>query len=65
MPKLSNLVYICDSTYTETQILDMESRILVEIKFDFLKITSLTFFETLRRHTHLNEKDYFLGRYLL
>jgi hypothetical protein len=58
-------VYICDSTYTDMQILDMESKILSEIRFDFLKITSFSYYEALKRHTFLKEKDEFLGRYLL
>lgn len=43
----------------------MESKIILEIKFDFLKTTSFLFYELLRRHTILKEKDQFLGRYLL
>lgn len=65
MPKISNLVYICDSTYTDQQILDMESKILLEMKFDFLKISSFSYYETIKRHTFLKDKDEFLGRYLL
>jgi cyclin B len=29
VPKISNLVYICDSTYNDKQILEMESKILL------------------------------------
>lgn len=57
MPKLSNLVYICDSTYTDAQILAMESRILSEIQFDFLRTTSFGYFEVIKRYTLLAEKD--------
>lgn len=65
VPKLSNLVYVCDSAYTESQILEMESRIILQINFDFLKTSSLTYFDSLNRFTQLKSKDYFLGRYLL
>ena len=58
-------MYICDSTYTDMQILDMESKILSEIRFDFLKITSFSYYEALKRHTKKKKKDEFLGRYLL
>lgn len=57
MPKLSNLVYICDSTYTDAQILNMESRILSEIQFDFMRVTSFGYFEVIKRYTVLGEKD--------
>ena len=53
VPKLSNLVYICDSTYTDAQILQMESKILLEMKFDFLKITPLYYYQALKRFTVL------------
>ena len=53
VPKLSNLVYICDSTYTDAQILQMESKILLEMKFDFLKITPLYYYQALKRFTFL------------
>lgn len=65
MPKLSNLVYICDSTYTDVQILSMESKILSYIQFDFLRTTSFGYFEVIKRYTVLGEKDQFLARYLL
>ena len=65
VPKIANLVYICDSTYTEQQILNMESKILLHIQFDFLKTTSFSFFQTLKRRTLLKDKDHFLAHYLL
>lgn len=57
VPKIANLVYICDSTYSEAQILSMESKILLHIQFDFLKTTSFSFFQTLKRRTLLKDKD--------
>jgi hypothetical protein len=65
VPKISNLVYICDSTYNDKQILEMESKILLEMKFDFLKNSSFSYYETIKRQTFMKEKDEFLGRYLL
>ncbi len=65
VPKISNLVYICDSTYTDKQILEMESKILLKMNFDFLKITSFSYYEAIKRHTFMKDKDEFLGRYLM
>lgn len=43
----------------------MEGKILVVIGFEFMKITSIIHFEAINRFAKLQQKDYFLGRYLL
>jgi hypothetical protein len=57
VPKIGNLVFICDSTYSQKEILDMEGKILLIINFDLLKVTSLSYFDTMKRYIKLQEKD--------
>jgi hypothetical protein len=66
VPKIQNLVYICDNAYRPEDILAMEGKLLLTAGFQALVGSSaLAFFELVQHHAHLAEKDYWLGRYLL
>ncbi len=66
VPKIQNLVYICDNAYRPEDILAMEGRLLLATGFHTLVGCSpLTHFEMVQHHARLAEKDYWLGRYLL
>jgi hypothetical protein len=36
VPKISNLIFICDSTYSRSDILEMEGNVLLDLDFDLL-----------------------------
>lgn len=65
VPKISNLIFICDSTYSRTDILEMEGGLLLALNFDLLEPHSYTYLQLFVRHASLDEKDYFLARYLI
>jgi cyclin B len=66
VPKVENLVYICDSAYSVPDILAMEGKVLTAVGFDLLAAPSpLLYFKLLQHHALLSEKDYWLARYLL
>jgi hypothetical protein len=66
VPKIQNLVYICDNAYKAEDILAMEGKLLLATGFHVLTTSSLlTYYELVQHHARLNEKDYWLGRYLL
>ena len=43
----------------------MEGKILLTVNFEFLKVSALTYFETINRYAKFNNKDYYLAQYLL
>lgn len=65
VPKISNLIFICDSTYTKSDILEMEGNILLTLDFDLLETHAYTYLQLFNKQAELDEKDYFLARYLL
>lgn len=66
VPKIQNLVYICDNAYRPEDIIAMEGRLLLATGFHALVgSSSLAHFELVQHHARLAEKDYWLGRYLL
>ena len=44
-PILKDYVTVCDNAYTNEQILDMEANILLTLKFDLVRPTSLELLE--------------------
>jgi cyclin B len=44
VPKIDNLVYICDSAYSPADILAMEGSILLAVRFGLLVESPLNFF---------------------
>jgi hypothetical protein len=65
VPKISNLIFICDSTYTRNDILEMEGGVLLALNFDLMEPHSFTYLQLFARYADLEEKDYFLARYLI
>lgn len=65
VPKISNLIFICDSTYSRQDILEMEGSVLLALDFDLLEPNSFTYLQLFVRSSDLEEKDYFLARYLI
>ena len=63
VPKLANLVFICDSAYTREQILTMEGSIIQVLDFELLTATPFHYLQSLS--DELSSKDYFFCRYLL
>ena len=65
VPKLANLVFICDSAYNRQQILAMEGSIIQALDFDLLTITPFHYFQHLHHLAAFSPKDYFFCHYLL
>jgi hypothetical protein len=65
VPKISNLIFICDSTYSRNDILEMEGNVLLTLDFDLLETHSYYYLQMFVRATDLDDKDYFLARYLI
>lgn len=65
VPKINNLVFICDSTYSKEEILNMEMRMIEVTEFNLLVQTEIDYFHLLHRISQFAEKDYFLCRYIL
>lgn len=66
VPKLTNLIYICDSAFSGQEILQMEGDIISSLGFHILtEPSALAFYQIIHNHAKLNLKDYWLGRYLL
>lgn len=65
VPKINNLVFICDSAYSKEEILDMESSIIEALDFNILFVTELHYFQTINQISSFEPKDYFLCRYIL
>ena len=66
VPKLDNLVYICDNAYSCQDILTMEGSILTVVGFEALvRPSPLTYLSLIQHHAQLAPKDYFLAKYLL
>lgn len=56
VPKLKNLIFICDSAYTAAEILEMEAELFLAVDFDLIKVTMFSFFEVLAEKCKLKEK---------
>lgn len=56
---------VTDKTYSKSEILDMEGKILIELQFNLTFTSSLTFYERYSHLAKLEERCYWLGRYLL
>lgn len=66
VPKIDNLVFICDNAYKAEDILSMEGKILIVTGFEVLTNPSpLAYYQMVQYYAKLNQKDYWLGRYLL
>ena len=66
VPKLANLQSLCDNAYKTTDILAMENRILEVIGFNILaEPSSLTHLDIIKSRADLEQRDYWLARYLL
>ena len=54
VPKLNNLVFICDNTYSQADILTMEGSILTAVGFGILtRPSTLTYLDIIQRHAEL------------
>lgn len=65
VPKLANLVFICDSAYNREQILAMEGSIIQALNFDLLTLTPFHYFKHLHSIADFSPKDYYFCCYLL
>jgi cyclin B len=65
VPKLINLEYICDHSYSAQDILKMEASIHNVLHFDLLVPNIFTYFQMVIPMAQLSHKDQLLGAYLL
>ncbi len=65
VPKINNLVFICDSAYSKQQILEMETNIIDALNFNLLFVTEFNYFQAIDKISSFESKDYFLCRYIL
>lgn len=49
VPKISNLVFICNEAYSRADILEMEGNILLALNFELLEIHSLSYLQLFLR----------------
>jgi hypothetical protein len=53
VPKISNLVFICNEAYSRADILEMEGNILLALNFELLEIHSLSYLQLFLRKAGL------------
>lgn len=61
----SQLVYICDNTYTKDEILKMEIEILTAVNFDLRRPTVVTFLDRFRKLNNCNDLHGHLTQYIV
>ena len=64
-PLLVDYVGVCDNTYTKEQILEMESRILIQINFNLTQTTTFAFLHHMQLYVNLDEKALVFARYII
>lgn len=64
-PSLEDYLKVCDGAYSETELLDMEARILSILEFDISVTSSLILFRYFTRSVSISRKSFFFGEYLL
>lgn len=65
IPDLSELVYICDNSFTAQQILKMEIHILNKLKFNLGRPLSIHFLRRYNKVAKVTSMHHNLGKYLL
>lgn len=53
VPKISNLVFICNEAYSRADILEMEGNVLLALNFELLEIHSLSYLQLFLRKAGL------------
>ena len=64
-PPLNDFVKVCDNAYSQQQILDFESFVILTIDFDLTQPTSLSFLDHFQLHLCLNERAVSFCKYIL
>lgn len=63
VPNIKDLVYITADAYNKEQVLDMELKIVTELKFDLASVTCLRFIERYSDLLGFSQREYYLARY--
>jgi len=64
-PILKDFVHICNKSFTASQILKMEQKILFAVDFDVKSHSPLRFLERFSKHACLTEEAFFFAQYLM
>lgn len=63
VPNIKDLVYITADAYNKDQVLEMELKIVTELKFNLASVTCLRFIERYSDLLGFSQREYFLARY--
>lgn len=63
VPNIKDLVYITADAYNKEQVLDMELKIVTELKFNLASVTCLRFIERYSDLLGFSQREYYLARY--
>lgn len=64
-PEIKDFVYVADKTYPKEEILDMEGKILLCLKFNLTVPSALSFLERYSRLVGLEKKYFYFCQYLI
>ena len=65
IPKINDLIYITDNSYSKEDVIKMESDILKKLNFSFLFPTPLNFFELISIFLEFDQTKIYMGKYLM
>ena len=64
-PLIKDFVAVCDNAYSKSQILEMESQIIMSLNFEFTITCSFVFLEFIQTQIKLENKAFVFARYIL